>query len=461
MWYLGPPWTWPRASNGDPGCTLALSRSIACIRPLSWIPGRASRSAIALVAFLGSAWAGGTPASAETLHVRDSRQFAAAVARLRATTGTIVLHGGRYEDLSIGPRGPLGLLVRATQGASVGRVRLLRAQAVTFVGFRMTPRSHDAGFEIVESRGIRIDRAVVTGFGTRLTANIELDHSRGVTISRSRFSYCGEIGPCVLTGWSSGLRIVRSRFHDCRGCDFIRGNLGRNTLIRGNRFDRALVGRCGRDPAVCNHQDLLEFHNGRGLVVERNHFGVYQLPGGGQVALFGRVRDVVIRNNVFHRTDPRAPGVIAHIGVNLGGFGHAVPRRVVVVHNTILSGRRDPRDWHPASAFASSVRFKENLRWLPERDRPVLANNMLHVATTPRVLCYSARVSATNVIRRGVVCSSTDVVGDPLLDARGRPTADSTLTIDRASRRWAARRDVRGARRDARPDIGAYEYRPR
>jgi hypothetical protein len=397
------------------------------------------------------------PASAATIHVRDSREFAGAVARLRSSGGTIIMHGARYDGLVVGPRGAGRLTIRASTGASVGRVRLVRTRAVKFVGLRMRPRSRDAGFEIVDSRGIWIDRGLITAFGTRLTANIELQDSRDVTISRSRFSYCGEVGPCILTGRSSGLKILENRFHDCLGCDFIRGNLGENTLIRSNRFDRSLMGRCGRNPD-CGHQDLLEFHKGQGLVVERNHFGVYELPGGGQVALFGPVNDVVIRNNVFFRSDPKAPGVIAHIGINLGGWGVDVPRRVVIKHNTILSGRRHPWKWHAWNQFASSVRFKENLRFIPRAHRPVLANNIMYLAATPRVLCDGARLSVSNVTMKGVACSSTDVVGDPRLDGRGRPTAGSSLVIDRASPPWTTRYDIRGFRRVARPDIGAYEY---
>jgi hypothetical protein len=377
--------------------------------------------------------------------------------RLRSSGGTIVLHGARYDELVIGPRGAARLMIQASRGVSVGRVRLIRTRAVKFVGLRMTPRSRDAGFEILDSRGIWIERVVITGFGTRLTANIELQDSRDVTIKGSRFSYCGEVGPCILTGRTSGLRVLESYFHDCLGCDFIRGNLGKNVVIRSNRFERSLIGRCGHSPD-CGHQDLLEFHKGDGLVVERNVFGVYQLPGGGQVALFGSVNNVAIRNNVFLRTDPKAPGIIAHIGINLGGWGSAVPRRVVITHNTILSGRRHPLRSHAWSKFASSVRFKENFRSITPAHRPVLANNIMHLAATPRVLCDVVGQSVSNVTKRGVACSSTDVVGDPRLDERGRPTAGSSLTIDRASPPWTTLYDKRGFRRDRKPDIGAYEY---
>jgi hypothetical protein len=392
-------------------------------------------------------------ASAATVHVRDSRGFADAVARMRVAGGRIVLRGARYEELVIGPRGAARLTIRGTPGASVGRVRLLRSRSVKFVGLRMRPRWRDAGFEIVRSRGIWIERTVVTAFGTRLTANVRLLRSRGVTISHSRFSHCGEVGPCILTGGSSGLRILGNRFHDCLGCDFVRGRFRRNVLIRSNRFERSLNGRCvSRNPHVCGHQDLVEFHAGKGLVVERNRFGVYQFPGGGQLSLFGPVDNVMIRNNVFLRWDPRAPRVSPPVAINLGGYV-GLPTRVVIEHNTILSGRR-----HPRRSFATSVRLKATYRFIPPLLRPVLANNVIHLAATPRLLCQDARLSVANVIEKGGACSPSDVVGDARLDRRGRPTATSALTIDRASAPWATRYDVRGFRRDARPDIGAYEY---
>jgi hypothetical protein len=223
-------------------------------------------------------------------------------------------------------------------------------------------------------------------------------------------------------------------------------------LIRKNRFDRALRGPCGRNPAVCNHQDLIELQGGRRLQVERNHFGLYQLPGGGQLYLLEDVRHVVIRNNVFLPRDPRVPGVESHVGINLGGK-RKVPRNVLITHNTVLSGKR-----RPAKGVNGSVRFVERFVRVPHGERPILANNVIRLARNPRQLCDWARWSVSNVILNGAGCSASDVVGDPRLDRRGRPTSGSTLTIDGADGRWPTLYDFRGTRRDARPDIGAYEY---
>jgi hypothetical protein len=286
----------------------------------------------------------------------------------------------------------------------------------------------------------------------RKPATIRLDHSTGVTIRRSELTECGELKACVLTGRSSGVRLVGNRFHDCRGCDFVRGYFGRGMLIRGNRFDRALRGPCGRDPKACNHQDLIELQGGRGLVVERNHFGLYQLPGGGQLYLLLDVRGVVIRNNVFLPTDPRVPGVESHVAINLGGPTIA-PRDVVVTHNTILSGK--PR---PGKGVNGSVRLVPAYARIPLGRRPVIANNVIRLVGDPGQLCDRAQESTGNIVLDGVACTPADTVGDPRLGARGRPTAASTLTIDSADPAWAIRYDADGRRRDALPDIGAYEY---
>ena len=63
------------------------------------------------------------------------------------------------------------------------------------------------------------------------------------------------------------------------------------------------------------------------------------------------------------------------------------------------------------------------------------------------------------VVLRGVACPGLEIGDQDELDASGRPTAASTLLIDRGSRSLGARRDIDGRLRDSRPDIGAFEYR--
>ena len=52
-------------------------------------------------------------------------------------------------------------------------------------------------------------------------------------------------------------------------------------------------------------------------------------------------------------------------------------------------------------------------------------------------------------------------MGDPLLNARERPTAASVLVIDKANPLYAPVFDLLGHRRRGPPDIGAYEYHGR
>ena len=290
------------------------------------------------LALAGSAWPAESPAA--TIAVRSDAAFASAVDQLRASGGTIVLLPGRYDRLFVGPRSARPLIIRARLGATIRRLRLERTRAVRLLGLDITSRRTPGGLGIAHSNDILVEGLRLRG-RTHLRSTMRLDHARRLTIRHSDFSHCGELTTCLLTGRSDGLRLIGNHFHDCRGCDFVRGKFGTNMIIRGNRFDRALIGPCGRNPEVCNHQDLIEIQGGRGLLVERNRFGLYQLPGGGQLYLLSETNNVVIRNNLFLPTDPRVPGIESHVGINLGGRRIA-PKNVVIKHNTILSGKRTP-----------------------------------------------------------------------------------------------------------------------
>jgi hypothetical protein len=86
-------------------------------------------------------------------------------------------------------------------------------------------------------------------------------------------------------------------------------------------------------------------------------------------------------------------------------------------------------------------------------------NNVIALLRSTWPVCEAARASISNVVVDGTPCSSSDQAGDPFLDAVGRPTAESTLLLDRANRRYAPRTDITGRARGKRPDIGAYEFR--
>jgi hypothetical protein len=388
---------------------------------------------------------------AKTLRVGSAWAFAAAVQALDRPGGTIVLQPGRYDALYVTRHGGRPLTIRSARGATIRWLQLEGARAVRLVGLRIRARSVEAQLVISHSRNILVDRVRIRG-KTRVPGWLRLLRSDRITVRRSDFTRCGEREACILTGRTSRLRLIRNHFHDCRGCDFVRGPFGRHMLIRENRFDRALRGPCGWNTRNCNHQDLIELQGGRGLIVERNRFGLYQLPGGAQLYVLKDVRNVIIRNNLFLARDPRVPGIRAHVGINLGGR-HMVPRNVLITHNTVLSGRS-----RPAKGLNGSVRFADRYVKVPHNQRPLLVNNVIRLARNPRQLCHWAKLSTANVVLSGSGCSADDVVGDPRLDRHGRPTAASTLTIDRGDGRWSTRVDIDGRLRDAQPDIGAYEY---
>jgi hypothetical protein len=221
--------------------------------------------------------------------------------------------------------------------------------------------------------------------------------------------------------------------------------------LRGNRFERALPCHIGRER--CRHQDLVSFWSGDRLLVERNSFGVYR-RGAAQLYLIRGVDRVTIVNNVFRGTDPRVPRYRARIAIIVGSKGSKrVPRRVRIVNNTILTGARR------IDGYAGSIRMSGRYWGLQMRKRPLLANNVIGLIRDPHHVCSVARSAVENVVLRGVACRGSNRVGPVHLDPDGRPTAASTLLIDRGSRGLGARRDIDGRPRDVRPDIGAYEYR--
>jgi hypothetical protein len=193
--------------------------------------------------------------------------------------GAIVVRPGRYGLVRVGPRSARLLVIRGLEGVSVREILLRDTRNVRLENVVVEPDARAARVTIERSRAIELRRVRVLGTTVR-RARVLLPASRGVIIRGSRFSRCGDGAACVLLGGSSDVRVLDSRFEDCFGCDFVRGRAGSNLVLRGNRFLRARVGPCGSDPALCNHNDLVQIQAGRNVVVERNVFGVYQPPGG-------------------------------------------------------------------------------------------------------------------------------------------------------------------------------------
>jgi hypothetical protein len=412
--------------------------------------------ALLLAVAAGAIPAGPLGAHPPSIRVHNERQFAAAVARLRHSGGTIWLLPHAYRgELVVPPRSGGWLRILGTPGARVERILLDRTQRVSIGRLLIAPVSQDAWIEADSSAYIDLHDLVVSAAGTRHSAAVHLPSSRNVTIRRSEFTHCADRSPlmvnCIFLRWVSYLTIEDNWFHDCRGCDFVNGRFGRGLTIRRNRFERALPCR-GMGRYRCGHQDLVQLFAGRALVVADNYFGLYR-KGAAQLYLTNAIDQAWIVNNVFVGTDPRFPGYHARVALIIGAWGTPrVPRNVRVLNNTILTGA--PR----IDGYLGSIRMSSAYADVLRRRRPVLANNVIALLGVPGHVCKQLRASVSNLILKGRRCSDSDRHGDASLDARGRPTADSTLLIDGANGRYATRRDITGRLRGRTPDIGAYEY---
>ena len=407
----------------------------------------------ALAALVASAALATHPAT----YVSSEAQFAAAVAARSFSGGTIVLAPGSYGELVVPARSSALLRIVGSRRVRVERLLLQGTHHVSIGPLTITPRTQDASVEVDASAHVDLHDLLVTAQGTTHMASVVVPDSRDVVIRRSVFTHCGDRSVAwanclLLWRFSHHVTVEDDWFHDCLGCDFVHGRFGSGLVIRRNRFERALPCRIGR--RRCGHQDLIELFAGRGLRVEANRFGVYE-RGGAQLYLTGHTDDVAIVNNVFLGTDPRVPGYRAHIGIVVGSRGPrrlGLPRWVRIVNNTILTGARR------SDGYLGSLRMSSRYSTLPRRERPLLANNVIGVLAWPWPVCRVVRASVSNVVVKGVTCSGSDTSGPVDLDARGRPTADSTLVIDAGSRRYAPKTDITGRRRGPDPDVGAYEY---
>jgi len=393
------------------------------------------------------------PADA-TRYVRTAGQFQAAVSAYRSSGGTIVVLRGIYaRTLVVGPRSSRRLTIQGRPGTRIHELRLDRTRAVTVRGLTVRPVGRDGGILVLRSSGIVLADLLVTAVRTRHRVSIDLDHSSGVTVKASRISHCGDRWPaiavCIYPRWASHVTIRGNRFGPCRGCDSIHGRAGRNLVIQGNRFGGAI--RCPGPPRKCSHQDPIEFFLANGVVIRRNVFADTG-HGAAQIFLSQGTDHVLIVNNVFVPGNRGAVGVTPWRGILVGSrISRDLPRDVRIVNNTVLSGNR-----HQDVDYVASIIVSPFYASVAARVRPLVANNVI----ARSLVCPRVRRSVRNVVVNGLGCSAEDSVGDPMLTAEGRPTADSTLLIDRASAAHAPRRDILGRARVGPPDVGGYEYVP-
>jgi hypothetical protein len=423
----------------------------------SQVSGLRALVVLIVLGFVVPLSAGAGDARVVTIQVHDGTQFAAAVRALRVTGGTIRLHRNHYGgELVVGSRSAKPLRIVGERGVRVESLLLEHTQDVSVSRLTIAPLGEDAWLRVSGSRDVDVHDVLVTAKRTRYRATLQVIESKHVAIRRNEFRHCGDRSPlfsnCLhLKHGTRHVRILDNWFHDCRGCDFVHGLFGYDVTLRGNRFERALPCHIGRER--CRHQDLVSFWSGDRLLVERNSFGVYR-RGAAQLYLIRGVDRVTIVNNVFRGTDPRVPRYRARVAIIVGSKGsRRVPRRVRIVNNTILTGARR------IDGYAGSIRMSGRYWGLQMRKRPLLANNVIGLVQDPHHVCSVARSAVENVVLRGIACRGSNRVGAVHLDPDGRPTAASTLLIDRGSRGLGSRRDIDGRPRDSRPDIGAYEYR--
>jgi hypothetical protein len=393
-----------------------------------------------------------------TIRVNGDDEFAAAVAQLRRTGGTIVLGPRRFGQLIVGPRSNKPLVIVAERGAEAQRVLFDHTQQVELSGVRVSPlHTGPATVDVVDSHDITLAQLIVTSGRTRRPAGLAIWRSSRIAVTDSLFERCGDGELCVRLKQTRDVTIANSIFRDCYGCDFVHGHSNTGVELRGNSFQRALVGDCGRDRERCNHQDLVQLVEGGNVVIDGNRFGVHE-HGAAQLYLTGEIRRVVITNNVFVPTDPLAPGRLAETAIWVGNKRTTVvPLDVTIEGNTILTGsvRRGGR---ANRGTANSILLSPAYASKPAALRPLVANNVVGLTGTPDRLCSQVQASVANVVITGTPCSATDVLGEPELDASGQPTAASTLLIDRAFLRYSPPVDIRGIARGETPDVGAFEY---
>ena len=356
-----------------------------------------------------------SPAAAATYWVHGPEEFRNAVAATRSTGGRIVLLPGRYaEPLVVSGGGPSRIIGRP--GAIVQELHLYGARNVSVGPLRISPLGGDAVLEVSDSLNVKLHDLKVSARGTPFSAHVEIAGSTWVFVRRSQFTHCGDRSPnwvnCLwLRAGDRHVTIEHSSFHDCRGCDFVHGQVDSHLTIRSSRFARALPCRAGRinwpllrlnlgsDASQrCSHQDLVQISGGNQLRFVENHFGTYK-RGAAQLFLTGPIRRAVVARNVFAATDARVPGWRSRVGVIVGGIGGApLPRLVRVEYNKIYSGARR-RD-----GYAASISVSPSYLWRVRRaERPLFAHNVIALLETRLRICIGARM-VDNTILRGTDC---------------------------------------------------------
>ncbi len=383
-----------------------------------------------------------TGAAGTAIPASDATSFADALEK--AGPGDVIeLADGTYPVLRV--ENENGITIAGSRSARLDGIVFVGSSDVTLRGVAVTPSAEQpAEISAVKSANVVVDGVLVDGRDESIGAGIVADETvDGFTVSNSEVTNCGEGQRCIAMDFTKNVLIVGNAFHDCLSCDFIRGRSG--MTIRGNTFDRAVVGRCEAEGRECAHNDIIQVMGGGPWTIVRNRFGDSQGGGGALFVSLGRnnegnpIRDVLIASNVF-------TGNVRYFALNVTG-DEAAPAGLIsgitIVNNTILSGETAAISL--AAAWAT----------LPEAERPLVANNVFGRLRN-RDICDRGRFVA-NVVVRGSTCSGA-TKGRTALDEAGAPTGASVALLNRADIRYAPKLDHYGKKRKGRPDIGAVEY---
>jgi len=384
---------------------------------------------------LGAAGLLPATATARTTRVATDAELTAALAS--ALPGdTIQLSPGAYAPVTLTGRGGPGadLTLAGDAGATVSGMTITGSQRIVVSGLGLAPATTVAQIRVASSSTVTFRGLHVDGGAGGAGASMDIAATAtGVVIIDSTFLHCSS--PYCIRTMSPDVVIQHNTFDDLDDSDAVHGFGG--GVIRANHMDHALPHGGG------NHNDFIQIGAGGPWTIDANWFGVRT---GGAASIWldpingGLIHDAVISNNV----------VTGHfegqyVGIHVGGDGTSaalLPRNIAVVNNTVVSG------------LSNSLRFGREYATLPLEQRPLVVNN-----TGERFVGMCDRVrSGHNVFGFGDVCTPSDVIGNPHLDATGVPTAASTLLINRGDPAFAPATDFFGfVRTVGLPDIGAIE----
>jgi hypothetical protein len=353
---------------------------------------------------------------------------------------TIRLEARAYRQLRLSGLHLAGpVTVAGSPGTTLGGIVLHDVRNLRFADLTVAPQGAGQTAEVAlhGSRGITFSHVRFDGLSEAQGVQLKIARdSSHVRVEGSDFSRCRHHRACIQPG-GSHVQILDCHLHDLRDADGIRGG-GSDVRVEGNTIEGAVPGSFHD-----NRNDLIQIMGGGPWLVSRNHLGERR-AGAAQIFVDASsantdnpIHDVTIESNLF-------TGDMAYAVMVATATRHQVPppRAVTVVNNTILAGR------------TAAVRVGSVYHTVPKAQRPLVANNVLGHGM--RRTCRLARVE-DNVIRSGATCAGRNHVGDPRLDATGRPTRRSRLLLDAANPAWAPRTDLTGRPRAGRPDIGAYE----